>query len=350
MKLYGAVDLHSNNSYVAISDEKDQVIEHKRLPNDLGEIDRFFGPHKNKLSDIVVESTFNGYWLLDGLKEKGYGVKLAHMMGCAPYVGLRYGDDKSDSLWLNRMNRLGVLPAGYIYPQAERPIRDLLRRRMYLIQTRTGLWNNLKHLSYTLNTTPLRRQLLVNTGDSPEVENLFSDPFSKISADSLLGTIQTINKKISLIESLIRKQTKTDPVVERLLKVRGIGFILAWVIRFETGPIERFKTDKNFLSYCGLTPTTRISNQKKKGSPSQRSHNHYLRWAFAEMVVTSFRIPVVRRYHDRLVKKKGKIKAKAIISSKFARIVYRIMKEPDFIYDQAKLFGVYTDKPKQEIT
>lgn len=103
--------------------------------------------------------------------------------------------------------------------------------------------------------------------------------------------------------------------------------------------MERFAEDKNFLSYAGLAPTTRFSNYKKKGSSNQKSYNHYLRWAFAEMVVTSFIVPVVRRHHDKLVKKKGKIKAKAIISSKFARIVYRIMKEPDFIYNPAVLFG-----------
>ena len=339
MKLYGAVDLHSNNSYVAISDEKDQVIRHKRLPNDLESIDSFFKDYKDDLSDIVVESTFNGYWLVDGLKDRGYGVKLAHMIACGPYAGLRYADDKSDSLWLNRMNRLGVLPTGYIYPRQDRPIRDILRKRMYLVQMRTGLWNSLKHLSYTSNTEPLKRRFLVSA-EEPSTERLFPDPFTQASANSLLGTIQTLNKKLSEIASLVRKNTKTDPVVDRLLKIGGIGFILAWVIRFESGPVERFATDKNFLSYCGLAPTTRISNQKKKGSPSQRSYNHYLRWAFAEMVVTSLKNPTMRRYHDRLVRRKGKIKAKAIISSKFARIIYRVMREPDFVYDPVKLFGI----------
>lgn len=339
MKLYGAVDLHSNNSYVAITDEKDKVIKHKRLPNDISEIDGFFQSHKENLSDIVVESTFNGYWLLDGLKDKGYGVKLAHVMACEQYAGLRYADDKSDCLWLNRMHRVGVLPTGYIYPKEERPIRDLLRRRMYLVQTRTGLWNSLKQLSYTCNTDPLKRSLLVNR-EPQQIEHLFPDPLSGISANSLLKVIHTLNSQISQIESVIHKHTKADKIVDRLRKVRGIGFILGWVIRYESGSMERFESDKNYLSYCGLVPTSRISNERKKGSPRQRSHNHYLRWAFAELVVTSLKIPRIQRYHERLVKKKGRIKAKAIISSKYARVVYRIMKEPDFIYDPEKLFGV----------
>lgn len=236
MKLYGAVDLHSNNSYVAISDEKDNVIRHKRLPNDLNQIDEFFKEYKESLSDLVVESTFNGYWLVDGLKDKGYQVKLAHMMACGPYEGLRYGDDKSDCLWLNRMNRVGVLPTGYIYPKPERPVRDLLRQRSSLVQMRTGLWNKLKHLSYTWNTQPLQKSILSRL-NSPEVGKFFPDPISGTCAQNLVGIIENLNQKISQIESLVHKHTKSDPVVDRLLKVRGIGNILAWTIRLEAGPV-----------------------------------------------------------------------------------------------------------------
>ena len=35
MKLYGAIDLHSNNNVTVLIDEQDQVVYQKRLPNDL---------------------------------------------------------------------------------------------------------------------------------------------------------------------------------------------------------------------------------------------------------------------------------------------------------------------------
>jgi hypothetical protein len=37
------------------------------------------------------------------------------------------------------MLRLGILPEGYIYPKAERPLRDMLRRRMLLVRQATEL-------------------------------------------------------------------------------------------------------------------------------------------------------------------------------------------------------------------
>ena len=36
MKLYGAIDLHSNNNVTVLIDEQDKVVYEKRLPNDLG--------------------------------------------------------------------------------------------------------------------------------------------------------------------------------------------------------------------------------------------------------------------------------------------------------------------------
>jgi transposase len=77
---------------------------------------------------LVVESTYNWYWLVDALLEAGYRVHLANTAAIVQYSGLKYSDDDSDARWLAKLLRLGLLPEGYIYPKAERAVRDLLRR------------------------------------------------------------------------------------------------------------------------------------------------------------------------------------------------------------------------------
>jgi hypothetical protein len=64
------------------------------------------------------ESTFNWYWLVDGLMDLGYRVHLANPAAIQQYSGLKYTDDDSDALWLAEMLRLGILREGYIYPKA----------------------------------------------------------------------------------------------------------------------------------------------------------------------------------------------------------------------------------------
>ena len=74
---YAGIDLHSNNSVVTVIDETDKVVAQKRLPNDLSRIIDYLEPHKAETAGVVVESTYNWYWLVDGLQEAGYTVHLA---------------------------------------------------------------------------------------------------------------------------------------------------------------------------------------------------------------------------------------------------------------------------------
>ena len=71
MKLYGAMDLHSNNNVTVLIDEQDKVVYEKRLPNDLGLIAQQLAAYQSSLEGIVVESTYNWYWLVDGLMTRG---------------------------------------------------------------------------------------------------------------------------------------------------------------------------------------------------------------------------------------------------------------------------------------
>ncbi len=129
MKLYGGIDLHSNNSVVVLQDEADRVVYQKRLANDLVTVLEALEPHREAVTGLVVESTYNWYWLVDGLIDHGYRVHLANTAAIQQYTGLKYTDDHSDARWLAKLLRLGLLPEGYIYPKAERAVRDLLRKR-----------------------------------------------------------------------------------------------------------------------------------------------------------------------------------------------------------------------------
>src|SRR5436853_817791 len=138
MKLYGAIDLYSNNNVTVLIDEQDQVVYQKRLPNDLPLIARQLSGYRDALQGIVVESTYNWYWLVDGLMDQGHRVHLANTAAIQQYEGLKYTDDHSDARWLAHILRLGVLPQGYIYPKEERAVRDLLRKRSQLVHHRTA--------------------------------------------------------------------------------------------------------------------------------------------------------------------------------------------------------------------
>src|ERR1700730_16411971 len=111
---YCGIDLHSNNSVVIVSDEEDRIVLSKRLPNELGQIGAALEPHREDLAGVVIESTYNWYWLVDGLMATGYQVHLAHPSAIKKYEGLKYSGDFADAGYLAQLLRLGLLAEGYI--------------------------------------------------------------------------------------------------------------------------------------------------------------------------------------------------------------------------------------------
>jgi len=55
---------------LAVIDQQQTRLFGKRLPNSLELVQAALQPFKDGLCGIVVESTFNWYWLVDGLQEQ----------------------------------------------------------------------------------------------------------------------------------------------------------------------------------------------------------------------------------------------------------------------------------------
>ena len=87
---YSGIDLHSNNSVVVVSDEVDRVLVRRRVPNDAAAILALLAAHRDDLVGVVVESTYNWYWLVDALQAAGYRVHLANTAAIKKYEGLKY--------------------------------------------------------------------------------------------------------------------------------------------------------------------------------------------------------------------------------------------------------------------
>lgn len=91
MKFCG-IGPHSSNSVVVATDEADRIVVSRRCPNDLSKILHVLAPYRAELAGVVVESTYNWYWLVDELIAAGYQVKLANTVAMRRYDGLKNGD------------------------------------------------------------------------------------------------------------------------------------------------------------------------------------------------------------------------------------------------------------------
>jgi transposase len=338
MKLYSGIDLHSNNSMVAIIDEKDRVVYERRHRNDLKEIADALSVYKGDLEGIAIESTFNWYWLVDGLMDAGYAVHLANPARMLEYGGLKYTDDVHDARWLAHRLRLGILPEGYIYPRQERAVRDLLRKRAQLVRQRATQILSIQNL-VARNTGHGISGHHIKRLSSAELEVLLPLPEQALAATANLSVMHAFGAQIGQLEQAIRAQVRPNPALRWLKSVAGVGDILGWTILLETGDIRRFARVGHYVSYCRCVPSARISNGKKKGENNRKNGNKYLAWAYVEAAHFAIRYhaPIKRYYQRKKARTHGIVAIKAV-AHKLARASYYVMRD-GVAFDRNKAFG-----------
>ena len=327
LKLYGGIDLHSNNSVVVLLDEEDQVVYEKRLPNDLSYLLLELGPYRERIEGMVVESTFNWYWLVDGLMEAGYRMHLANTAAIQQYGGLKYTDDRSDARWLAHLLRLGLLPEGYIYPKEERAVRDLLRKRGQLVRQKVTQTLSIENL-FSRNKGSRLSADRIRTVSEAEVDQLLPQADLALAVKSTLSVYRCLVEEISRLEKLVKERMKLRPSFRRLLTVDGIGPILGLTLMIETGDIGRFARVGQFASYCRCVDSHKSSQGKCKGSGNTKNGNKYLAWAFIEAANFAIRYnPRVKRFYQRKNERTNGVVAIKAVAHKLARACYYVMRD-----------------------
>jgi len=337
MGTYAGIDLHSSNNYIGIMDQDHKRLFGRRLPNNLEKILMVLEPYKSDLKGVVVESTYNWYWLVDGLQEHGYSVHLANPSAVKQYEGIKHTDDKWDSFWLAHMKHLNILPEGYIYPKEQRAVRDLLRRRLFFVKHRTA---NILSLQSTItrNLGIKMSSNAIKKLDMDDACDLFDCSNLVFMAQNNISTIKHLAKIIKGIEKQVKPQVKLRKEFEMLTTTPGIGLILGLTIMLEVGDIGRFLKVGNYSSYCRCVDSKRLSNGKKKGENNKKNGNKYLAWAYVEAAhFAQMHIAKAQRfYQHKMAKANGAVATKAL-ANKLARASYFVMRD-QVPFDEDMLF------------
>jgi transposase len=337
VKLMAGIDLHSNNLFCAIVDMNGKRVFEKKLPCDLESVLQALKPFQKRLEKIAVESTYNWYWLVDGLQDHGYPVVLANPAAMQQYDGLKHADDKSDGFFLAEMLRLDILPTGHICDRQVRPVRDLLRRRMGLVHKRTSLILSLK----SLHTRVTGRDLgtgRIKAMEPKDAEELFEHPADQLITRLDLQLVGQLGRSIQQIEAAILAVVKLLPDYQVLQTMPGVGRILGLTITLETVDPRRFASPGDYASYCRCVASRRMSNGKKKGENNGKCGNKYLAWAFVEAANFARRHDeACRRFHDRKTAQVNGIVATKALACKLAKAAWHMM-SANTPYDTARIF------------
>jgi transposase len=343
-KVIAGMDLHSNNVVIGVMDMDGKRVASRKLECQLTEVVKFLAPFKSRLEQVAVESTYNWYWLVDGLQAQKYPVVLANPAGMQQYRGIKHADDTNDAFFLAELSRLKILPTGHIYDAELRPVRDLLRRRLMLVHQRTALMLSFKSL-YTRTCGQEMKLGALKGLEVKEAQQLYEHPANQLIAGLQIKHVEQLTQSIEQIEKGVLASARELPYYAKLATLPGVGKILGMTITMEVGDSKRFADPGNFASYCRTVEAKRTSNSKSKGDNNSKCGNKYLAWAFVEAANFARRYDrQCRKWYDRKAAKTNNIIATKALACKLAKAAWYLMAQGTD-YDAQRMFG-QPAKPK----
>ncbi len=330
------IDLHTKMMYVCILDQRGETLVHENVPTDNPE--RFLALVEPYKADLVVacECTFSWYWIADLCCAQGIEFILGHALYMGAIHGGKVKNDKLDSLKIAKLVRGDTFPLAYVYPSQWRALRDLLRRRHYLVHIRSEILSHIQIVNYQYNL-PAFNKKLDRANNRLGIEERFSDSSARMSIAVNVKLLDVLEQTIKSIENFILRhiQGLDRRLLFRLKTVYGIGDILALTLMLEVQDIKRFDSVQQFCSYGRLVKGQKESAGKTAGKTNSKIGNPYIRWAFAEAAILFIRgSDKAKRYIDKQSKKHHKAKAISILAHKLARAVYHIwLREDSFDED-----------------
>ncbi|HSI51726.1 MAG TPA: IS110 family transposase [Ideonella sp.] len=338
MELYAGIDLHSNNGVVNVLDEQGCVVFAKRLPNELAAIIAALRSCPSTPVGVAVESTYNWYWLVDGLQDAGFVVHLVNTAAVKQYEGLKHSGDFSDARHLAHLMRLGILPTGYIYPREQRAVRDLLRKRGQLVRQRSTQILSMGNLiARNVGTHAGGNEIKRWTPEHIDAMPLLDEQKQALKAN--LAVMRCLDDQVDALERSILAKAKLREDYQALKTVSGIGQVLALTIALETGDVGRFDGPGNFASYARTVDSRRESNGKKKGEGNAKCGNKHLAWAFIEAAHFAVRYDAaIKRWYQKKCSSSLSVVAIKAVAHKLARACYHVMKDGK-PFDVSRAFG-----------
>jgi transposase len=232
----------------------------------------------------AIESCCGAASLADELIARaGWSVDLAH----AGYVArMKQSPDKtdySDARMLADLERVGYLPRVWLAPEEVRELRRLIRYRQSLVKER----KNLKlQIGATLRELRQKPPAHANPWTKAWLGWLESSaqlsPNARHITSRRLIRLAALAREIRHTERLLARQTEDDPLVQKLMTLKGIGLVTAVTIRAEIGRFDRFRTGKQLARFCGLSPRNASSGQKQADAGLIKAGNQALRVTLIE--------------------------------------------------------------------
>jgi transposase len=324
--VYLGVDLHRKRSVVTALAEDGTVMLSRRIASRPEAFQRVFGELEPRSLSVVFEATYGWSWFADLLADAGIEAHMAHPLATKAIAAGRVKNDSVDARTLAHLLRTNLLPEAWIAPPLVRDRRRLARTRTSLVRIRSRLRCQL-------------HAILADHCVQPPVDSVFGPAGRRFLAtvelpavdrgrvDAALRLMDAVTAEVISVDKELRAAFAGDERIRRLMAIPGIGFLTAAVVLAEVGELSRFASPDQLSSWAGLTPTERSSDEHTRRGHISKQGSRWLRWVMVEAASRPFRDPALRRFEERIARRRGKKIARVALARRLLTLSFYALRD-----------------------
>jgi transposase len=334
--MYGAIDLHARYSQIRIIDEEGCVVRERRVLTSAERlVSGFAGLGTMR---IVLETGTESEWVAQALEAVGHQVIVADPNYAPMYGEIRrkVKTDRRDVAALAEANRHGWYRATHRVSAAQYALRQILRSRRQLVSMRSGTISLMRALlrqaGYRLPGGSAQRvpARLARLG-LPEGLAATLTPLRRM--------VEALTEEIDGVDARLQTHAATDPVVQRLQSVPGVGPIVALTFRAFVDDVTRFGSAAQVSAAIGLVPREDSSAERRHRGHITKAGPRELRRLFVQAAWACWRSHgsgSLRAWVERLAARRGRRIAVVALARRLSRIVFAVWRDGS-VFDAATL-------------
>jgi transposase len=245
-----------------------------------------------------------------------------------PPKAKRRKTDKIDTARMLREYLHGSLPQAFQPSAWWRQVRRLVDCRQDLVERQTAVKNWIGSLLHH-ETWEDRSNLWSGVGQRRLAVIARKLPASyRMLVELRQRQLEQLAAQIEQVEAALQEVYDGWPEAQWVDQVRGIGMVAAVSLLAHIGPIERFATAEDLISYAGLAPGVRQSDQTRcHGRIGGGGTDAHLRYLLIEATQWLCQIPRYRPTYERVLAKRGKKVARVVVARLLLRSLHKMLTE-----------------------
>ena len=281
--VYAALDIHKSVFQAALLDGESGALEEQRLPASREALEHWAMRLRGRVSAVAVEATTGWRWVVACLQAHGFEVCLVDPGQASALLGRRRRPktDRLDARWLVQLLAREMAPQAWLAPEEIQRLRDQTRLRKTLSDEKRR-WAQRLHALLVQEGWPCGRGRLLTQQGRRWVESLQLHPTAAAYVQTALAMIAACEQQLAPLERELARFARADRRCQALMRIYGVGPILACHLLAEIGQASRFRRPRQLVRAAGLDPVVDESADTRRRGRLAKAGSPYLRFALVE--------------------------------------------------------------------